>query len=271
MKWRVLDSGVNNAFYNMAVDEAVMKASRAGLVPPTIRFYQWSPPGLSLGYFQQTGEEVDSLACRQHKIDVVRRLTGGRAILHDDELTYSIVLNEESGLLPENILDSYKVISTGIIGGLRSLGIDAELKSPRVGQGAPRGFSAACFDAPSWYEVVVKDQKLVGSAQVRRQGVILQHGSIPFTVDADQLFAVLFYPTEEVRDRLKKSFLKKAITINQLTATVTIEELKKALVQSWESCFAVQLVAGQLTPEEKEWTAELVESKYSQESWNLAK
>ena len=271
MEWRLLDSGVNNAFYNMAIDEAVMKASRAALIPPTIRFYQWSPPGLSLGYFQQTGKEVDWLACRGYNVDVVRRLTGGRAILHDDELTYSIVLNEDSGILPENVLESYRVISEGIIGALRSLGIEAELKSPRAGQGAPRGFSAACFDAPSWYEVVVEDKKLVGSAQVRRQGVILQHGSIPFTVDADQLFAVLIFPNEGVRDRLKESFLKKAIAVKQISPSIAIEDLKKSLVKSWERCFAIKLVSGQLIAEEREWVEELVASKYSQESWNCAK
>src|SRR6056297_4199709 len=110
-EWRFLDTGTNDAFYNMAVDEALMKSCRAKKSPPVIRFYRWSPPGLSLGYNQESAKAVDREECNSKGIDIVRRLTGGRAILHDNELTYSIIVRKDEGFLPESILESYKIIS----------------------------------------------------------------------------------------------------------------------------------------------------------------
>ncbi|MEA2066076.1 MAG: biotin/lipoate A/B protein ligase family protein [Thermotogota bacterium] len=268
MEWRLLDTGSNNAFYNMAVDEAVMNAHRIGLVPPTVRFYQWSSPALSLGYFQQAEKEVDAEYCKENNIDIVRRLTGGRAILHDDELTYSIVIGEKTDFLPNNILESYKIISEGIINGLNSLGLAAELKLAKRKKKAPSGFSAACFDAPSLNEVVVAEKKLVGSAQTRQKGVILQHGSIPITINADQLYRTLKMPGQRVRERMKKRFLKKATAVNQESdKKIEITDLKKAIKKGWEKRFGIKLITGELIDEEEEWVEKLSKEKYNCYNW----
>ncbi len=268
MEWRLLDTGANNAFYNMAVDEAVMKAHRMGLVPPTVRFYQWSPPGLSLGYFQQAEKEVDGEYCEGNNVDIVRRLTGGRAILHDDELTYSIVVGEKSDFLPTSILESYKIISEGIINGLNSLGLAVELKPVKGKKKAPSGFSAACFDAPSLNEVVIAEKKLVGSAQTRQKGVILQHGSIPMTIDAELLYRVLKMPNQKVRDRMKKRFLKKATAVNQESdKKIEINDLKEAIKKGWEKRFGIKLIYGELIAEEEDWVEKLSKEKYNSDIW----
>lgn len=268
MNWRLLDTGTNNAFYNMAVDEAIMKTRQKGLVPPTIRFYQWDPPGLSLGYNQKVKKVVNLEYCQQHNIDIVRRLTGGRAILHDDELTYSLVVEEDD---LGNILESYKTISKGIITGLKKLGLKADLKPLSGKKKAPKGFSAACFDAPSWYEVVVNKKKLVGSAQVRKKGIILQHGSIPVNIDVDKLFNALKTDDNQL-ERIKKIFLQKATTINQATETrIEIQILKEALVSGWEKNFNIKLVSGVLTKEEIKIIQQLINEKYGSEEWNYKK
>ncbi len=269
MEWRLLDTETNDAYYNMAVDEAVMEVHRAGLVPPTIRFYQWSPPGLTLGYFQQIQETVDKEVCKENNTDIVRRLTGGRAILHDDELTYSIVISEKLAYLPKSILESYKIISKGIISALHFLGLGVELKAVENNRKAPKGFSSACFDAPSWYEVVIKDKKLVGSAQTRKDGIILQHGSIPFSINADILYNVLKIPSEKVREGLKKRFLKQATALNWETASkLTYKQLKDALIAGWENEFEIKLKPGHLSEKEIELVGNLIRNKYRTDDWN---
>ncbi|MCL4441628.1 MAG: octanoyltransferase, partial [Firmicutes bacterium] len=137
----------------MAVDEAIMLAVAGGQVPPTIRFYRWSPPAISLGYFQSLEKEVDIVACEKAGVDVVRRLTGGRAVLHQDELTYSLVAPENNEKVAGSILESYLSISRGLVRGLNALGVEAELAE---GKKHAEFGSAACFDAPSWYEMAVE-------------------------------------------------------------------------------------------------------------------
>ncbi|MFW5986001.1 MAG: lipoate--protein ligase family protein [Halanaerobiales bacterium] len=268
-EWRLIDSGISDAYYNMALDEAVMKAHRQNLVPPTIRFYGWSPPGLTLGYFQQIDREVDREACTRYNIDIVRRLTGGRAILHDDELTYSIITTNDEKYLPSGILDSYKIISKGIINGLKNIGLKVELKPVEKGKKAGTGFSPACFDAPSWYEVVADGKKLVGSAQTRQQGIVLQHGSIPFTLDEDLLFSILKTGSDRVKERLKEKFRRKATAVNyQSDKKPDIQTVKNAIRHGWEKVFSVKITEDELLPEEKKWAQELKVNKYATEDWN---
>lgn len=269
MEWRLIDTEINDAFYNMAVDEAIMKIHKQEKVPPTIRFYRWSPPALSLGYFQQFHKVVDEKKCRKYNVDAVRRLTGGRTILHDNELTYSITIAEKTGYLPEDILESYNIISRGIVRGFNLLDIDVNLKQLDKSKKKPEGFSAACFDAPSWYEVVADGKKLVGSAQTRKKGIILQHGSIPFTLNEDKLFSVLKFSNDRVRERMKNIFLNKATSVLQQTdSSLSFDELKKSLIKGWEQVFSIKLQPGTLLPEEENLVEELIENKYNTRQWN---
>src|SRR5690554_343495 len=218
-KWRFIRSGLCSPAYNMAVDEAVLTLHSEGKVPPTLRFYGWNPATLSIGYFQKADEEVNFAELEAQGLGFVRRPTGGRAVLHDQELTYSMIVSEDYPGMPRSVTEAYRVLSEGLVHGFRRLGLQAEMVSLASEDDklkyAAAG-SAACFDSPSWYELVVEGRKVAGSAQVRQKGVVLQHGSILLDMDIDQLFAVLQFPSERVRDRLRASFAGKAVAINDL-------------------------------------------------------
>jgi len=179
--WRFIDSGPAPAVQNMAVDEGLLRDAVTPGALPVLRFYTWSPAAVSLGRFQDKERAVNAEACRQRGFDIVRRITGGRAVLHCDELTYSIIARSDSALFPNDILGTYRVIAAGLLAGLRELGIAAEMVS-RSGRHAGMVKSVsqepACFSSPSWYEILVKGRKIIGSAQRRVGGAFLQHGSI---------------------------------------------------------------------------------------------
>jgi lipoyl(octanoyl) transferase len=271
--WRLLWTGYRSAAENMAVDEAILIAHSEGKVPPTIRFYGWNPPTLSIGYFQRVEKEVDLERLRKRGLDFVRRPTGGRAVLHDRELTYSIIVSESYPGMPRSVTQSYRVISNGLLEGFRQLGLQAEMVSladeAEKERYASMG-SAACFDSPSWYELVVEGRKVAGSAQTRQRGVILQHGSILLDLDAELLFDVLRLPSDRVKERMKDVFLKKAVAVNQLREIpVTMEEALEAFTRGFEKGMDIQLSPGELSAYEKTLVRQLVETRYSRDEWNL--
>lgn len=263
--WRLVMGGAEKASTNMAIDEAIMMAVSRGDSPPTLRFYAWDPPAISIGYFQSLEREVDPERCRQAGFDIVRRPTGGRVVLHDDELTYSIAVKETD--LPGSVLETYKVLSSGLVLGLRSLGIDAMM----MPHGSTREHaSAACFDSPSWYEVVCEGKKIVGSAQVRKVGTILQHGSIPLTFSADRLTSVLSFASERVRERVKATLEQKASGICEfMRRRPTHDEVARSLASGLSSVLGIEFLEVALSPSEIEDTRELLRTKYSLTEWNL--
>ncbi|MCL5257248.1 MAG: lipoate--protein ligase family protein [Chloroflexi bacterium] len=278
IRWRWVDTGYADAHTNMACDEAILLAYGEGLVSPTVRFYGWQPPGLSLGYFQRI-EEVDLDACRRLGIDVVRRTTGGRAILHDKELTYSLVANENDPLVSGDVVESYRKISLALVAGLRLLGVEAEL-APEVppgtvyhgvngsgnDAGAPLG-SSACFDAPCSYELTFDHKKLVGSAQARSRGLILQHGSVLIDFDASNLVQV-FKMSDEGRDDLRRKMESRAVSLSRaLGKAPDRQELIEALVRGFGSQLGVTLERGELTAQERQATARLAQEKYRSTEW----
>jgi lipoyl(octanoyl) transferase len=184
--WKYLDTGPHTGSHNMSVDEELLTRAQAGDAVPVLRFYTWDPPAVSLGRFQKLEEAVDAAACRRRGFDVIRRPTGGRAVLHNRELTYSIVARTDNPLFPSNVLGTYKVIAAGLLAGLANLGINAEMVS-RGGRHAElvnkADDSPSCFSSPSWYEIVVHGKKIIGSAQRRLSHAFLQHGSILIDYD----------------------------------------------------------------------------------------
>lgn len=298
-KWRVVLSGHLNGAHNMAIDEAILRSVAEG-GPPTLRFYGWEPPAISLGYFQKVDEELDLEACRSLGVDVVRRPTGGRAVLHDVEVTYSLVVPENYELIPKGITESYREISQGMVLGLSKLGLHAQMvslgrkrSSAGTGQGRSntanrsvsesernpgskkynitvelpdqRSTSVVCFDAPSWYEVAVDGKKIIGSAQMRRSGVLLQHGSIPLELDADKLFSCLRLPSARVRERLKQSFLDKATSVRAaLGRTVSFMEVSDVIRDGISEYLNVDMVEGGLTDAEVKQSEELLVTKYGE-------
>lgn len=273
--WRFIDSGLNDPAVNMAIDEAMLILHSQGQVPPTVRFYGWDPPTLSIGYFQKVDKEINMEGVERHGLGFVRRMTGGRAVLHDQELTYSVVVSEDYPGMPSSVTEAYRVISLGLLYGFRNIGLDAYFSTPETEEQKavltnPR--SAVCFDASSWYELVVEGRKVAGSAQTRQKGVILQHGAILMDVDEEMLFDVIQFPSERVRQRLRENFSKKAVAINQLLSTpVSIDEVKQAFYAGFEQGFNIQLAEDDLTEEEKKLTAELVRTKYGHDDWNFRK
>jgi len=279
MEWRLIKDSYHTGFINMAVDEAIMIAHREGLVPPTIRFYQWSPPAVSLGYFQDLQKEINVDVCRNMGIDIVRRPTGGKAVLHDKELTYSFVIRESHPLVNDSILETYKKISGGMIRGLSYLGIKAELvplreklKSFSSGNEIKSKIShsdikSICFSVPSQYEVQVEGKKIVGSAQVRKKEIVLQHGSLLIELEKDKLFSVFNFPSAQIRERLKTRF--KATSLEEiLKKKINFSELSEVLPRGFEEEFGVKLTEGKLTEQEEKISKELLEDKYLTYEWN---
>lgn len=267
-EWRFLPYQTYSSAYNMALDEAIMTAHREGKVPPTLRFYGWKPATLSIGYFQKAEKEVDFERLKEAGIGFVRRMTGGRAVLHDQELTYSVIVSEDHPLMPSSVSESYRVISRGLLEGFRQLGMKAALSSPEQTQKTHS--SAACFDSPSDYELVIEGKKVAGSAQTRQRGVILQHGSILLNLDTDLLFRVLRFPSERVREKLKKNFAEKAVAINHMRKEpVTLEQVIDAFYTGFAKGMEIALVPGDLTGYERQLAEELVRTRYGNDEWNL--
>jgi len=279
MEWRLIKDSYHTGFMNMAIDEAIMIAHREGLVPPTIRFYQWSPAAVSLGYFQDLEKEIDVDVCQDMGIDIVRRPTGGKAVLHDKELTYSFVIRESHPLVNDSILETYKKISGGMIRGLSYLGITAELvplreklKSALSGNEVKSKIShsdikSICFSVPSQYEVQVEDKKIVGSAQVRKKEIVLQHGSLLIELEKDKLFSVFNFPSAQIRERLITRF--KATSLEEiLKKKINFSELSEILPRGFEEEFGVKLTEAKLTEQEEKISKDLLENKYSTYEWN---
>ena len=276
--WRFVCSGAGSPAYNMALDEAILTAHSEGKAPPTVRFYGWTPPTLSIGYFQKAEEEVDFAALRQKGIGFVRRPTGGRAVLHDRELTYSIVVSESYPGIPAAVNEAYRVLSEGLLIGFRKLGLKAEMvdlaSEEEKRKYAAAAGSAACFDSPSWYELVVEGRKVAGSAQTRQKGVVLQHGSILQELDADLLFSLLRFSNENVRERMKRSFTGKAVAIGQICRDIgrtppSDAEVERAFREGMAEGLGVRLEEADITPYERELAERLVEEKYANDAWNF--
>ncbi|MBN6888838.1 lipoyl(octanoyl) transferase [Cytobacillus horneckiae] len=271
--WRFIDSGMGSPSYNMALDEALLEWNSEGKMPPVIRFYGWNPATLSIGYFQKAEKEIDMDAVERHGLGFVRRPTGGRGVLHEHELTYSVIVSEEHPEMPKTVTEAYRVISEGVLKGFHHLGMEAYFSVPRSEEEKaslknPR--SSVCFDAPSWYELVVEGRKVAGSAQTRQKGVILQHGAILLDLDEDKLFSLFKYSNDRVKERMQRAFKNKAVAINNLTAEkVSYDQAKAAFKKGFEEGLNIELEPYELTNEEREYVEKLARERYESDEWNF--
>jgi lipoyltransferase/lipoate-protein ligase len=248
-QWRLLQTGFNTAFSNMAVDRAILVENSEGKVPPTVRFYGWIPPAISIGYFQSVAEEIDVNACEKLGIDYVRRMTGGGAVFHDKELTYSIVIPEAHPAIPKNILKSYGRICNALLQGLAQLGIN--------GTYAPIN------------DILVDGKKISGNAQTRKANTILQHGTILLDVDVDTMFSLLKVPNEKIKDKLIQDVKQRVTSIQQILGKkIRFEEVAEALKLGFEEEFDVELIQGILTKEEKTLATQFEKECFSTTHWN---
>jgi lipoyl(octanoyl) transferase len=271
--WRFIDSGNCSPSYNMALDEALLDWHSEGNIPPTIRFYGWDPATLSVGYFQKVEKEINMDAVKEHGLGFVRRPTGGRGVLHDDELTYSVIVSEDHPEMPKTVTEAYRVISEGILKGFQGLGLEAYFAVPKTAEereGLKNPRSAVCFDAPSWYELVVEGRKVAGSAQTRQKGVILQHGSILLDLDEDKLFSLFKYPSERVKDRMQKAFKNKAVAMNEISSErITMEMARKAFKEGFEEGLNINLESYVLSEKETQYVENLAKTRYESDEWNF--
>jgi lipoyl(octanoyl) transferase len=271
--WRFIDSGNCSPSFNMALDEALLEWHSEGKIPPVIRFYGWEPAALSIGYFQKVEKEIDLEAVKAQGLGFVRRPTGGRGVLHEHELTYSVIVSEEHPEMPKTVTEAYRVISEGILKGFHQLGLEAYFAVPKTDEERsalkdPR--SAVCFDAPSWYELVVEGRKVAGSAQTRQKGVILQHGAILLDLDEDKLFSLFKYPNERVKERMKSAFKNKAVAINEISPRkITLEEAKEAFYKGFAEGLNIELESYQLTEEELAYVNKIAKERYESDEWNF--
>lgn len=267
--WHFINTGRRDPYYNMAFDEALLNFVSRGEIDPVIRFYTWNPPTLSIGYFQRLEKEIDIAKVEEKGYGLVRRQTGGRGVLHDKELTYSVIVPESHPAMPKTVTEAYRIISTGLLEGFKLLGFDAYFSVPRSKEEReklkqPR--SSVCFDAPSWYELVVEGKKIAGSAQTRQKGVILQHGSILQDVDIDDLFDMFIFKNTRLKDKMKEAFVDKAIAINDLSdKKVSLEEMEHAFYEGFKKGLDIEFKPLELSEAQLQEVEELCEKYRSKE------
>ena len=274
-KWYFLDSGPCTPSYNMALDEALLDWHSEGLIPPVIRFYEWNPATLSIGYFQSVEKEIDMEAVRRLGLGFVRRPTGGRGVLHEHELTYSVIVSEKYPDMPATVTEAYRVISEGLLKGFQSLGLEAYFSIPNTPdklQALKSPKTAVCFDTPSWYELVVEGKKVAGSAQTRQKGVILQHGAILLDLDDEKLVQTFKFSSDKEREKVKNSINQKAVAINKLLQNpIPIDTCKESFLKGFMDALHIEIEPFYLNAEQKQYVETLENQRYANDEWNFKK
>ena len=239
----VLYDELHNAYWNMAFDESLLV--HLNDIGPTLRLYGWKPPAVSIGYFQNMNEEVNVEKAKEKGVDLVRRITGGGAVYHKYEVTYSIVIPE----IPGRILDSYRVIDMGIVKALRSLGLNAQ----------HHGIN----------DVIVDGKKISGNAQTRKYGGLLQHGTILMDLNVDEMFSILRVPEEKLKDKTIENVKHRVTSLKHLGIEIEFEELQKTLADGFRDALNANLYEGKVENNVIDYAKKLEEEKYETHEWNF--
>jgi lipoate-protein ligase A len=276
LKWRLIDSGFCSAAYNMAIDEAIAIAVRHGDSPPSLRFYGWDAPAVSIGAFQKI-TEINLKFCKNNNILVVRRPTGGRGILHGDELTYSFSSRNE-GWFSESLLKTYQKLSEAFQSAFNKIGLTVTMKMEREsGRNLTR--SPLCFKSASYGEIIFDGKKLIGSSQKRWKDGFLQQGSIPYSIDYEKLQAVFRENSAEVQRHREPEVKNLIDTTSETTGFQAMAglkeilpdfddaEFKNRLKESFEKTFKITLFESHLFPHEEEIAHRLFSEKYQNPQW----
>ena len=260
-RWRLLVTEPLDGATNMALDEAILQARIQEIAPPTLRFFSWDPPTVSLGYGQRL-DAIDIEACRRLGVGLVRRPTGGSAIYHDTlerEVTYSVVARAGDFEGGGDLLETYRWIGAGLTAGLKRLGVSAEMVPVKPSD--PSAMPAFCFARTGSYEVEVAGKKLVGSAQRRQGGAFLQHGSV--LLGADVARVRLLFPREG-------DPLAGMTTLDEaLGRRAAFEEVVEALTAGLRETHGLDLAPGGLTRDEEALMDRLIREKYDTDAWTL--
>lgn len=260
--WRLLRSPGADGATNMAVDEAILRTVASGEAPPTLRLYAWDPPALSLGRGQPE-DDVDREAVEAAGYDLVRRPTGGRAILHIDELTYGVTAPEREPRVAGGVVESYRRLSAGLVRGLVLLGVDEIVADERAENRGSEG--PVCFEVPSDYEITVGGRKLVGSAQMRAKGGVLQHGAVPLYGDIARICPLLSGHPSPARVRARATTVARAVDRH-----VGWEEAAEAVAEGFAEALNLRLEPGELTDGERAQAQELRAEKYATAEWTTS-
>ncbi len=262
-RYRLLPSINESGPMQMAIDEAVVISCSEGKSPPTLRFHTFAPPAITIGYHQEI-ETFDVDEIREKGFDFVRRLTGGTAVLHKNDLVYSLVLPEFS--LPSKITDAYNYLSDGLVNGLKELGLSAKKRNS-----TSKKRKASCYLNSNPYDIVVNEKKISGNAQARISGVVLQHGTIIIENNFPNLFDCL-----ACSDRQRRNFLE---TANRTVTSVekelgrkpSIAEVEEAMISGFRTLFSQKGISfreNSLTDYERTLAGKLAQEKHSTNMWN---
>lgn len=261
MQCRFIDTGFKDAYENMAIDEAILHYCKI----PTLRVYGWKPAAISIGYNQDIENGINVDYCKKNNISIVRRLTGGKAVFHDNEITYSFILPENNNLIPFEVNESYRIIANALVIALKKIGINAEMKKT-----PEKIVTPICFNSLNWYEILVNGRKISGSAQRRFDGKVLQHG--PILIDFDYNKNNLIFNSNDDFDNILN--LKNRITSikNELKKSdnkINYEKLKNAIKSGFKENFGFEMIEDSLSSEEAMLAGKLMKDKYSAEEWNF--
>jgi lipoyl(octanoyl) transferase len=259
--WRFLDTGVNSAFFNMALDEALLLCS-CNTRYPVLRLYSWSSPSISIGYFQNAEKCLNLVYCKENSIDVVRRITGGRAVYHDKEVTYSIIIPKYSKFFKNNNLELYRFLSGGLLSGLKKIGIDCKLEKPTTRRSCYQD-KANCFSATSSYEITAAGKKLVGSAQKWSDIGVIQQGSILIRMNKERLCKI--FNKSNVDGFMNSNFT----TISEVSGLIPSHEvIVNSLKKGFEESLGINFIDSGLRNSELDTMNYLIKNKYSNDLWN---
>jgi lipoate-protein ligase A len=267
--WRLIITPAASGAWNMAVDEAILERTGRGETQPTLRLYAWDPACLSLGHAQPF-TDVDRSRLEARGWEVVRRATGGRAILHTDELTYSVSGSVDEPVLAGGVLESYNRLARALSLAVKNLGLPVEMKALAA---AANGVhvtqtNPVCFEVPSTYEITVGGKKLIGSAQARRKEGVLQHGSLPLTGDLTRICQALVFEDEAARLRAAQRLRARATTVESaLGRGISWDEAAASFIHAFETQLGISFERGELTEAESRRAEELVQEKYAHPSW----
>lgn len=253
----------------MAVDESILEHIYRGESQPTLRLYSWNPPCLSLGH-AQSFKDVDVERLRQHGWEVVRRVTGGRAILHTDELTYSVTGSAKEPVLTGGVLESYNRLAQALFHAVHELRLHVEVKehAGETNSQNSQNSNPICFEVPSAYEITVDGKKLIGSAQARKKEGVLQHGSLPLTGDLTRICDVLIFRDDTSRKHAAEKLLARAATVESASGVETDwETAAQAFVKGFEAQLGIQFKRGEMSQSESKRADELVKEKYANPAW----
>ena len=264
--WRLIQSPPTPGARNMALDDALLESVLRGKSAPILRLYQWNPACLSLGYAQPI-DNIDRATLTGRGWDVVRRPTGGRAILHTDELTYAVILPAGHPLTAGGVLPSYQRLSAGLIRALHLLELQVTVQ-PSIQLDEHQRAEPVCFEIPSSYEITISGKKLLGSAQVRRKGALLQHGTLPLYGDISRICDVLAFPEAAERERAVQRVRERAGTVSDILGTlVSWDQAAGAMQQGFAQAFEITFTIAE--PTQDEWTRcqALHKDRYQDEAW----